>query len=78
MLTEANFLIKIYNYSDSDKELIQSLLGNDYFSTVKKDLKDLSLTVDVDGITAKRIIDYWNDNDCEFDLEYRIKKRRKR
>ena len=53
MLTEANFLIKIYRYSESDKELIQSLLGDDYFSAAKKDPENSSLTIDVDGITAK-------------------------
>ena len=78
MLTEANFLIKIYRYSESDKELIQRILGNDYFFVAKKDSENSSLTVDVDGITAKRIIDYWNDNDCEFSLKYRIKNHRHR
>lgn len=78
MLNEANFLIKIYKYSESDKDLIQRLLGNEYFSAAKKDPENSSLTVDVDGITAKRIIDYWNDNDCEFSLKYRIKNHRQR
>ena len=66
MSSNENFAIKITKFSSGDIDTIRRVIGEDSFV-------GSTLTLDVDATRAKKLMQYWEDNECEFNIKCRNK-----
>lgn len=61
-----NFAIRITKFVPEDIGLIREAVGEDAFASS-------TLTLNVDASTAKKLLQYWQDNECAFNIKCRNK-----
>lgn len=65
-MSKENFALKISKFTTKDLDIIRSVIGKESFA-------GSSLRVDVDASTAQRLMQYWEENECAFNIKCRNK-----